>query len=55
MKFASLVALAAAHEYEIEYLSHMAEYGKSYGTEEEYQFRLEVFARKAEQVKQWNA
>ena len=55
MKFASLIGLAAAHEIEQEYIGYLAQHGKSYGTEEEYQFRLAIYARKAEQVRQWNA
>jgi len=50
MKFAlvaNMIGLAVATN-EAEYLSFIATHGKSYGTEEEYQFRLALYSRKAE-------
>ena len=49
MKFSSTLILgfAAAHEREAEYLAFIAKHGKSYGTQEEYQFRLSIYNRKA--------
>lgn len=59
MKFAALVAAAAAHtissEIETQYLAHLAEHGKSYGTKEEYEHRLGIFAKNARYVELHNA
>merc|ERR1719506_3163884 len=58
MKFAALALLGVASAYdEVEnsYLQHIAEYGKSYGTEEEYKFRLGVYRQKIEFIRQHNS
>lgn len=59
MKFAALAGAVAAHnitaEVETEYLTYIAEHGKSYGTEEEFKFRLATFARNQKYIAQYNA
>ena len=59
MKFASLIAVAAAHnisdDIENQYLAHIAEHGKSYGTQEEYEFRMAIFAKNVRYVELHNA
>jgi len=40
---------------EREYVQHLAEFGKSYGTKEEYQFRLALFAEKHAAIAEHNA
>jgi len=40
---------------EQEFIQHIAEYGKSYGTKEEYQFRLALFAEKHAAIAELNA
>jgi len=54
MKFSALIAVAAAHgisdEVEQMYIQHISEHGKSYGTTEEYKFRLAIFAKNAQFV-----
>ena len=58
MKFATLIGAVSAHqvtrEVESAYLSYIAEHGKSYGTEEEYKFRLNTFARNQGFIRQFN-
>jgi C1A family cysteine protease len=58
MKFASLIAVAAAHnvstEIENQYLAHIAEHGKSYGTQEEYEHRMAIFAKNVRYVELHN-
>jgi C1A family cysteine protease len=58
MKFATLALLgvASAHdEVENAYLQYVAEYGKSYGTEEEYKFRLAIYRQKIDFIREHNA
>ena len=59
MKFAAAVLLgvASATEMEIEnsYLAYVAEHGKSYGTEEEFKFRLNLYAKRVAFVREHNA
>ena len=59
MKFSAIIAGVAAHnvtaEVETAYLSYIAEHGKSYGTEEEFKFRLATFARNQKYIEQYNA
>jgi C1A family cysteine protease len=59
MKFATLIGAVAAHNitYEVEsaYLAYIAEHGKSYGTEEEYKFRLNQFRHNTQFIEQFNA
>merc|ERR1712195_71023 len=59
MKFASLIAVAAAHnisdDIENQYLAHIAEHGKSYGTAEEYEHRMAIFAKNVRHVQLHNA
>jgi len=61
MKFATvaLIGAVSAHEVtrEVEstYLSYIAEHGKSYGTEEEFKFRLNTFSRNLKFIDQFNA
>lgn len=58
MKFAALALLGVASAYdEVEnsYLQYIAEHGKSYGTEEEYKFRLAVFKEKVEFIREHNS
>jgi C1A family cysteine protease len=59
MKFAGLIAIAAAHniasEVENQYLAHIAEHGKSYGTVEEYEARLAIFAKNVQYIEVHNA
>lgn len=59
MKFAALAGAVAAHnitaEVETEYLTYLAEHGKSYGTEEEYQFRLATFHHNQKFVANFNS
>lgn len=40
---------------EKEYIQHLAEFGKSYGTKEEYQFRLALFAEKHAAIAEHNS
>ena len=53
MKFSTLafVGTVLAHEREAEYLAFIAKHGKSYGTQEEYNFRLAIYNRRVEQVR----
>ena len=44
-----------SNEVERTFIEHLADYGISYGTQEEYQFRLSVFAKKDAQYKEINA
>jgi KDEL-tailed cysteine endopeptidase len=37
------------------FIEHLAAYGVSYGTQEEYQFRLDLFAKKDAEIKEINA
>jgi len=61
MKFASLVAVAAAHtstisdEIQDQYLAHIAEHGKSYGTKEEFEYRMAIFAKNVRYIELHNA
>lgn len=57
MKFATLIGAAAAFsDYEIEndYLTFIATHGKSYGTEEEYKFRLAVYTKNVIAINEHN-
>jgi C1A family cysteine protease len=60
MKYATLLATASAYTVsdttmERHYLNYLAEHGKSYGTKEEYLFRLAEFTRKMKFVEEHNA
>jgi len=61
MKFSTLAALGVAQAHSLndqveqQYIQYLAQHGKSYGTAEEYKFRLAIFADKLEQVKAYNA
>jgi len=59
MKFASLIAVAAAHnisdEIQDQYLAHIAEHGKSYGTKEEFEYRMAIFAKNVRYIELHNA
>ena len=60
MKFAiaALVGLVAAtpmSDIEFKFVNYVAKYGKSYGTKEEYEFRLNIFAKKTEEIARINA
>jgi len=59
MKFAlaALLGAASATEMEVEnsYLAYVAEHGKSYGTEEEYKFRLNLYSQRVAFVREHNA
>jgi len=56
MKFviAALLGLAAASDIENAFANYVAEHGKSYGTKEEYEFRLAQFAKKVEFIQEHN-
>ena len=61
MKFAvaALLGLASAapvdRDTELAFVNYIAEHGKSYGTREEYEFRLSVFAKKVEIIQKHNS
>ena len=58
MKFATLALLGVASAYdEVEnsYLQYIAEHGKSYGTEEEYKFRLAIYRQKVDFIREHNS
>ena len=59
MKFAvaALLGAASAADLEIEnsYLAYVAEHGKSYGTEEEFKFRMNLYSQRVTQVREHNA
>ena len=59
MKFAvaALLGAVSASELEIEnsYLAYVAEHGKSYGTEEEFKFRLNLYSKRVAFVREQNA
>ena len=56
MKFAALIAAAkAVSDVETAFLSFLSEHGKSYGTIEEYKFRLNEFTKKHEFIQKHNA
>jgi C1A family cysteine protease len=59
MKFtvACLLGLASASDFETEraFIQYLADHGKSYGTREEFQFRLNVFAEKMKFVEEHNS
>merc|ERR1712195_277029 len=59
MKFAvaALLGAASAIEMEVEnaYLAYVAEHGKSYGTEEEFKFRLNLYNQRVAFVREHNA
>jgi len=59
MKFtlAALVAASASamETYRAQFMSHIMEFGLSYGTVEEYEFRFEQFMRKQEHIEEQNA
>jgi C1A family cysteine protease len=59
MKFtiAALLGVASAADMETEraYIAYLAEHGKSYGTREEFNFRLEIFAEKMKFVEEHNS
>jgi hypothetical protein len=59
MKFAvaALLGAASAADLEIEnsYLAYVAEHGKSYGTEEEFKFRMNLYSQRVEKVREHNA
>ena len=61
-KAASFVGIKSKHCHKQETLGveaafneHLAAFGKSYGTREEYQFRMEIFAQKDAEIKEINA
>jgi len=39
----------------IEFSSYISQFGKSYGTEEEFAFRLNLYLLRDEQIKEWNS
>jgi len=59
MKFAAAALLGAASAIEMEvensYLAYVAEHGKSYGTEEEFKFRLNLYSQRVAFVREHNA
>jgi cathepsin F len=55
---AALVAVVTAapmSETEFKFINHVAKYGKSYGTVEEYEFRMNLFATRDAEIKMFNA
>ena len=59
MKFAiaALLGVAAAVDADVEIAFHnfLAEHGKSYGTKEEFEFRLNEFAKKVDFIQAHNS
>jgi hypothetical protein len=57
MKFvvALLIGVVTANEVEEAYLKYISKHNKSYGTREEYEFRLSQFARSYKLVKEFNS
>jgi len=57
MKFATLLGVASAvsSDTETAFLNFLAEHNKSYGTREEYEFRLNEFSKKVAFVQKHNA
>jgi len=59
MKFATALLIAGAsavsHDTEVAFVHYMAEHGKSYATKEEYEFRLNIFAKKLAFIEEHNA
>mgnify|MGYP005704254371 CR=1 FL=1 len=59
MKFAAAALLGAASAIEMEiensYLAYVAEHGKSYGTEEEFKFRMNLYSQRVAFVREHNA
>jgi len=59
MKFAAAALLGAASAIEMEvensYLAYVAEHGKSYGTEEEFKFRMNLYSQRVQFVREHNA
>ena len=61
MKFAvaALLGLATAapidKDTELAFVNYIAEHGKSYGTREEYEFRLAIFAEKIAVIQKHNS
>ena len=53
--FAGLVAATPMTDMEFKFINFVAKFGKSYGTVEEYQFRLEQFAIKEAEMAKENA
>lgn len=52
---AGLVAATPMSEMEYKFINFVAKYGKSYGTKEEYQFRLQQFAKNDAAIEEENA
>ena len=63
MKFAALVGAAAAHNLqndvisatEYQFMGFVSNYGRSYATKAEYNFRLAQFTKRVEEHQRWNA
>ena len=57
MKFATLLGVASAVSSDLEtaFLNFLAEHNKSYGTREEYEFRLNEFSKKVAFIQKHNA
>jgi hypothetical protein len=59
MKYAvaALIGMVKAADFEIEraFVNYLAEHGKSYGTREEFEFRLNLFADKLKFVSEHNS
>ena len=64
MKFAAIIGAAAAHnlaetglisEAEYEFMGYVTNYGRSYATKAEYNFRLAQFTKRTAEHKRWNA
>lgn len=60
-KLASMVGMSTMSDHQVnpiverEFVQHIAEFGKSYGTKEEYQFRLSLFAEKHAAIAEENS
>ena len=60
-KFATMAGLSSVTDQQVspiverEFVQHIAEFGKSYGTKEEYQFRLNLFAEKHAEIAESNS
>ena len=52
---AALVTAAPMTEMEYKFINYVAKFGKSYGTKEEYSFRMSIFAEKLSEIEAINA
>ena len=55
MKFATAALLGLASASDLEYMTHLNKYGKSYLTLEEYQFRKAIFEKNKTMIEEHNA